>query len=254
MSEYLYSKEPMTDFGYQKISFSEKTKKVGEIFSSVARHYDLMNDLMSFGIHRYWKRFAVELAMIQPGQKILDLATGSGDLGLLMAKKMKGKGTLILSDINPQMLKSAQDHLIDQGVVEGVSYVLANAEVLPFQDHHFDRITISFGLRNVADKLAALASIYRVLKPGGCCLILEFSKPIIPLLKKIYDLYSFSVIPWLGKVVAGDANSYRYLVESIQVHPNQEQLKQMLLQSGFDNCEYYNLSCGIVTLHRSYKA
>ena len=248
------SNEHLTDFGYQKVPFSEKVKKVEKVFTSVAGQYDLMNDLMSLGVHRYWKRFALETAMIRPGQKILDLATGSGDLGLLMAKRMKGKGELVLSDINPNMLANAKDRFIDEGLVEGIEYVLANAEELPFQDNYFDRVTIAFGLRNVTNKEAALSSICRVLKPGGFCLILEFSKPVIKLLEKIYDKYSFSVIPWLGKMIANDEASYRYLVESIRMHPDQECLKEMILEAGFETCEYHNLSGGIVAVHRSYKA
>ncbi len=248
------SNEPMTDFGYQKIPLTEKAKKVGAVFTSVAERYDLMNDLMSLGVHRYWKRFAVEIGMIRPGQKILDLAAGSGDLGLLMAKQLKGEGELILSDINPQMLQNAEDRFIDAGWVKGIQFVLANAEKLPFQENYFDRVTIAFGLRNVTDKMAALSSIYRVLKPGGCCLVLEFSKPVLPILEAIYDRYSFSVVPWLGKQVVDDEESYRYLVESIRMHPDQTQLKEMMLNAGFDTCEYYNLSGGIVALHRGYKA
>lgn len=247
-------KKPTTDFGYQTVSLSEKTRRVEEVFNSVAERYDLMNDLMSFGVHRYWKRFTVELARINSSLKILDLATGSGDLGVLIAKKMKGQGELILSDINSKMLENAQDRLIDEGFVAGIQYVLADAETLPFQDNYFDRITMAFGLRNVTNKTKALSSIYRVLKPGGYCLILEFSKPTMPLIQKIYDQYSFSVIPWLGKKIAHDEESYRYLVESIRMHPDQEELKKMMLGVGFDACKFYNLSGGIVALHQGYKA
>ena len=248
------SRSALTDFGYQKIPLTEKTQKVREVFTSVADHYDLMNDLMSLGIHHAWKRFAIALALIRPGQTILDLATGSGDLGLRIAQALRGKGELVLSDINPHMLAKAQDYLIDAGLVQGIQYILANAEELPFQNHFFDRVTIAFGLRNITNKLAALSSMYRVLKPGGCCIVLEFSKPIMPLLEKIYDRYSFSVIPWLGKIITGDEESYRYLVESIRMHPAQEDLKKMMLTAGFDTCEYYNLSGGIVAVHRGYKA
>lgn len=254
MTKKKFSEESTTDFGYQRVPIAEKAQKVGEVFSSVAGQYDLMNDLMSLGIHRYWKRFAIELAMVRPGQKILDLATGSGDLALLMAKKLKGQGELVLSDINADMLANAQNRFVDEGILQGVQYVLANAETLPFQDNYFDRVTIAFGLRNVTHKAAALSSIYRVLKPGGSCLILEFSKPVMPLVEKIYDQYSFSVVPWLGKMVANDEASYRYLVESIRMHPKQEDLRQMILEAGFDTCEFHNLSGGIVALHRSYKA
>jgi demethylmenaquinone methyltransferase / 2-methoxy-6-polyprenyl-1,4-benzoquinol methylase len=247
------SDKNFTDFGYQSIPSSEKTEKVKGVFNSVADHYNLMNDLMSLGIHRYWKRFAISLSHLHPGLKILDLATGSGDLGLLVAKELKKKGQLVLSDINVEMLSKAQGTFVDHGILAGVDYVLANAETLPFPDHSFDRVMIGFGLRNITDKAKALSEMYRILKPGGMCLILEFSKPAFPLLKRIYDIYSFSVIPWLGKLVANDESSYRYLVESIRMHPDQETLKTMLSKAGFSNVEYFNLTGGVVALHRGYK-
>lgn len=246
-------KPETTDFGYQQVTWEEKTQKVAEVFHSVAGKYDLMNDLMSAGIHRLWKRFAIELSGIRPGQKVLDLAGGTGDLTLRLINLVGNEGSVTLADINDSMLEIGRKRLVDHGVIKNVDYVQANAENLPFAEDSFDCVTMAFGLRNVTDKPAALQSIYRVLKPGGRVLILEFSKPVSSGLQKIYDIYSFNVLPFLGKWIAKDADSYRYLAESIRRHPNQETLKQMLEQAGFENCDFHNLSGGIVAIHRGYK-
>jgi demethylmenaquinone methyltransferase/2-methoxy-6-polyprenyl-1,4-benzoquinol methylase len=241
-----------TDFGYQDIPVTEKTEKVAEVFHSVASKYDLMNDLMSGGIHRLWKRYAIELCAIRPGHTVLDLAGGTGDLTLRLASLVSKNGFVILGDINESMLKIGRDRLIDHGYLQQFGIALLNAENLPFPENTFDCITIAFGLRNVTDKQAALVAMYQSLKPGGRCIILEFSKPA-PTLQKIYDVYSFKILPLLGKIVANDAESYRYLAESIRRHPDQETLKKMLEQAGFENVEYHNLSAGIVAVHRGYK-
>jgi demethylmenaquinone methyltransferase/2-methoxy-6-polyprenyl-1,4-benzoquinol methylase len=241
-----------TDFGFQQVPTGEKTAKVAAVFRSVAAKYDLMNDLMSLGIHRYWKQFAIAMSSVRPGQQVLDLAGGTGDLAKGLVKRVGAKGTVYLADINEQMLLVGRDRLIDQGLVN-VQYVQANAEALPFISNYFDGLTIAFGLRNVTDKLKALRSMYRVLKPGARLIVLEFSTPVLPLLQRIYDTYSFHLLPKLGGLVTDDAASYQYLVESIRMHPDQENLKNMILQAGFDECEYFNLSGGIVALHRAYK-
>ncbi len=243
-----------TDFGFQKIPVAEKTAKVAEIFSKVAPKYDLMNDLMSLGAHRLWKRFALELASAKPGQQVLDLAGGTGDLSMKLAQRVGDTGQVILADINQAMLARGRDRLIDAGIAGNISYVQANAELLPFPDDYFDLLTIAFGLRNVARKEVALHAMWRVLKPGGKLIILEFSKPTIPSLVPWYDAYSFHVLPWLGRVVLNDAASYRYLAESIRRHPDQETLKEMMLHAGFDDCQYYNLAGGIVAVHKGYKS
>jgi demethylmenaquinone methyltransferase/2-methoxy-6-polyprenyl-1,4-benzoquinol methylase len=242
-----------TDFGYQKIPLHEKVNKVADVFHSVASQYDLMNDLMSLGIHRFWKQYLVNLSQIRPEHHILDLAGGTGDLARLFAKKINAQGKITLADINSSMLKIGRDRLIDAGLINNIFYTQANAECLPFAENNFDRISIAFGLRNVTDKLAALKSMCSVLKPGGQLLVLEFSKPVLPLLQKIYDAYSFSILPKLGAWITGDAPSYQYLVESIRMHPDQDNLKNMILSAGFDQCEYHNLSGGIVALHRAWK-
>lgn len=242
-----------TDFGYKKIPFAEKTQKVAEVFRSVAGKYDLMNDLMSLGIHRLWKRYALSLANARPGQKILDLAGGTGDLSIKLSKKVGENGLVVLADINEAMLEKGRDRVIDAGCVENVIYTQANAEELPFLENTFDLITISFGLRNVTDKEKALRSMYQVLKPGGKLLVVEFSKPLSPALASIYDTYSFKILPQLGRLVARDEASYRYLAESIRKHPDQETLKKMLIDAGFENCDYQNLTGGIVAIHRGYK-
>lgn len=245
--------EQTTHFGYQQIPLADKARRVGEVFSSVADRYDLMNDLMSFGIHRVWKRFALSQTGLQPGQTVLDVAGGTGDLARGVARQVGETGRVVLADINAEMLEHGRRRLVDAGLAGNVDYVQADAEQLPFPDRHFDCITIAFGLRNVARKEAALASLYRVLKPAGRMLILEFSKPVMPGLKPIYDWYSFAVLPRLGQIVAKDKASYRYLAESIRVHPDQETLKQMLQAAGFERCDYLNLSGGIVALHRGYR-
>ena len=242
-----------THFGYREVPVSEKAGMVGQVFHSVASKYDLMNDLMSMGIHRAWKRFAIEQMQLRPGLQVLDVAGGTGDLTKRIARRIGHTGKAILSDINSSMLEAGRDRLADEGIVGNVEIVQANAECLPFPDNSFDRIIIGFGLRNVTHKDQALASMYRVLKPGGQLLILEFSKPTLPGLGKIYDSYSFNILPVLGKVVAKDEASYRYLAESIRKHPDQETLKQMMADAGFERSHYFNLSGGIVALHKGYK-
>jgi demethylmenaquinone methyltransferase/2-methoxy-6-polyprenyl-1,4-benzoquinol methylase len=242
-----------TDFGYQEVPIAEKAEKVAGVFHSVAKNYDVMNDLMSLGIHRLWKHFAITLSGVRPGQRVLDLASGTGDLALSLAKQVTQEGTVILADINESMLNLARERLTNQGVVNNVAYVIADAEHLPFPENEFDLITIAFGLRNVTDKMAALHNLYRVLKPGGQVLILEFSKPTLPMIQPIYDWYSFKVLPFLGKMVANDAESYRYLAESIRRHPDQKTLQTMMEQAQFIRCDYHNLTAGVVALHRGYK-
>ncbi|MCS5712640.1 bifunctional demethylmenaquinone methyltransferase/2-methoxy-6-polyprenyl-1,4-benzoquinol methylase UbiE [Candidatus Berkiella aquae] len=245
-------KEDTIDFGFRKVRVDEKQKLVAGVFDSVASRYDIMNDLMSLGIHRLWKRHAISLLQVRDHHDVLDLACGSGDLSLLIAPKLKS-GQLTLSDINDNMLAVAKNRLIDRGVVGNVHLALANAESLPFQDNSFDRIIIGFGLRNVTHKDKALASILRVLKPGGRALILEFSHPTSSLLSTWYDAYSFKMLPFLGKIIANDSESYRYLAESIRMHPCQESLKAMMLAAGFDSCHYFNLTGGIVAIHQGIK-
>jgi len=245
--------EDSTHFGFQQVPTAEKARKVAEVFHSVASRYDLMNDLMSFGIHRLWKRFAINIAGVRPGDKVLDLAGGTGDLTERMVRMVGAKGGVVLSDINASMLEEGRRRLLDAGICGNVEYVLADAEQLPFPDNHFDIVTMAFGLRNVTRKERALASIQRVLKPGGRLLVLEFSKPVVPGLAPVYDVYSFKVLPLMGKLVAQDASSYRYLAESIRMHPDQETLKGMMEAAGLSGVEYFNLSGGIVAVHRAYK-
>ena len=242
-----------TDFGFQEVPVVEKAARVRAVFESVAGNYDLMNDLMSAGVHRVWKQFTLSQTGLRPGQRALDVAGGTGDLSAGMAKQVGASGLVVLTDINAAMLKEGRDAMTDRGLVGNIRYSLANAECLPFPDASFDCVTIGFGLRNVTDKDAALRSMRRVLKPGGQLLILEFSHPKVPGLKPIYDAYSFSILPWLGKVVANDAESYRYLAESIRRFPEQDTLIDMMRSAGFDECRYHNLSGGIVALHRGYK-
>ncbi len=242
-----------THFGYQQVDKTKKAEMVADVFHSVASKYDLMNDLMSFGVHRYWKRFTIECAAARPGMKVLDLAGGTGDLTAKFSHLVGETGEVVLADINDSMLKVGRAKLHDMGVVGNVSYVQANAEALPFPDNYFDIITIAFGLRNVTEKEKALHSMQRILKPGGKLLVLEFSKPQNALMQKAYDFYSFQVIPRMGSMVAGDAESYRYLSESIRMHPDQETLKQMMLDAGFDQADYVNMTNGVVALHRGYK-
>ena len=242
-----------TDFGYQQVPVAEKAARVRAVFESVAGNYDLMNDLMSAGTHRLWKRFALSQTGLRPGQRALDVAGGTGDLAAGMSKQVGDKGLVILTDINAAMLAEGRDAMADRGIIANVRYSLANAERLPFPDSSFDCVTIGFGLRNVTDKAAALRSMQRVLKPGGQLMILEFSHPTAPGLKPLYDAYSFSVLPWLGKVVARDEDSYRYLAESIRKFPTQQALVEMMQTAGLENCRYHNLTGGIVALHRGYR-
>ncbi len=242
-----------THFGYQKVATAEKARKVAGVFDSVAGKYDLMNDLMSLGVHRIWKRFAVSVSGVRLGERVLDLAGGTGDLTSRLLPLVGPKGLVVLSDINARMLGEGRKRLIDKGVAGNVAYAQLDAEQLPFPDQTFDCITIGFGLRNVTRKERALADMYRALKPGGRAIILEFSHPIAPGLKPAYDLYSFAVLPILGKLVAGDAASYRYLAESIRLHPDQETLLRLMEAAGFERCQYFNLTGGIVAVHRGYK-
>ena len=242
-----------THFGYQTVKTADKARLIADVFHSVANRYDLMNDLMSLGVHRLWKRYAAELSAVREGQTVLDLAGGTGDLAALLAPKVGKSGKIILSDINDSMLKIGRERMTNQGHIGNIEYVLANAESLPFSDKQFDCVCIAFGLRNVTDKNAALHSIYRVLKPGGRLLILEFSKPTNSLIKQIYDQYSFNILPKIGKFVADDTDSYRYLAESIRMHPDQQTLKSMVIDAGFDQCDVHNLSGGIVALHRGFR-
>lgn len=242
-----------TDFGFRTVKKNEKTDLVAAVFHSVAARYDLMNDVMSLGIHRFWKRFAIECSGVNTGQCVLDLAGGTGDLTAKFSRLLGDKGRVVLADINNSMLKTGREKLRNKGIVGNVDYVQANAEALPFPDNTFDCVAISFGLRNVTHKDKALSSIYRVLKPGGRLLILEFSKPLCAGLNRLYDAYSFHVLPKMGQCLVGDAESYRYLAESIRVHPDQEVLKTMLSVAGFEQVTYHNLSGGIVALHRGFK-
>ncbi len=241
-----------THFGYTEVPIEEKGKKVNAVFDSVAERYDLMNDLMSFGLHRLWKRFTINLAGIRPGERALDLAAGTGDLALRLADKVGSEGEVVVSDINWSMLDVGRERLTNRGRVDNMRFVQADAEYLPFPDRYFDLITIGFGLRNVTDKDAALAAMYRVLKPAGRLLILEFSKPRLKALSVMYDAYSFAALPLLGRIVVKDPDSYRYLAESIRVHPDQESLEDMMRAAGFERCDHFNLMAGIVAVHRGY--
>jgi len=242
-----------THFGFQEVPLEEKARRVGEVFHSVASRYDLMNDLMSLGVHRLWKRFAIAHAGIRPGQRVLDVAGGTGDLSARIARRVGPRGRVVLSDINASMLEVGRDQLIDQGLAGNIDYVQADAEHLPFAEDSFDVVTIAFGLRNVTDKQTALESMQRVLRPGGCLLVLEFSQVVLPLLKRLYEPYSFKLIPWIGERVTGDRDSYQYLVESIRRHPDQQTLLGMLQQAGLEMGSWHNLSGGIVAVHRAYK-
>jgi demethylmenaquinone methyltransferase/2-methoxy-6-polyprenyl-1,4-benzoquinol methylase len=244
---------PTVDFGFERVARSEKAGRVRSVFASVAGKYDIMNDLMSFGVHRLWKRFTLALTGLKPGQHALDVAGGTGDLALGMLRQVGREGRVVLSDINLSMLERGRDRLLDAGFAANAECLVADAERLPFADDSFDCVTIGFGLRNVTDKAAALQAMHRVLKPGGQLLVLEFSTPVAPGLKPLYDAYSFNVLPVLGNLVAGDAGSYRYLAESIRMHPDQETLLEMFRTAGFGLTRYHNLSGGIVALHRGYK-
>lgn len=241
------------DFGFSEVPLEEKVKKVKGVFDSVADKYDVMNDVMSLGIHRLWKRHTIELSGIRPGHAVLDLAGGTGDLTKEFAKRVGKTGRVVLADINESMVRVGRDRLINQGIAGNVHYTITNAEALGFPDNTFDLATIAFGLRNVTNKDKALEELYRVLKPGGQLMVLEFSKVSQPLLAKAYDFYSFNILPKMGKLIADDEASYQYLAESIRMHPDQETLKQMMLDAGFDKAEYLNMSVGIVALHRGWK-
>lgn len=242
-----------THFGFREVPESAKAGLVGQVFSSVASRYDVMNDVMSLGIHRLWKRFTIGQAGVRAGQKVLDLAGGTGDLAAQFATQAGSTGSVTVADINAAMLDVGRARFADRGLAGNVEFVQANAECLPFPDNHFDCITIAFGLRNVTHIDAALASMFRVLKPGGRLLVLEFSKPVLPGLNAVYDAYSFHLLPKLGKLIANDEDSYRYLVESIRKHPDQETLKGLMEKAGFERAHYFNLSGGIVALHKGYK-
>ena len=247
------NEQETTHFGFQTVETKEKESKVASVFHSVAQQYDVMNDLMSFGVHRLWKRFTIDASGVRPGNSVLDLAGGTGDLTAKFSRLVGKEGKVILADINSSMLKVGRDKLRDKGLVQNIEYVQANAQYLPFEDNSFDIVTIAFGLRNVTDKDMALRSIYRVLKPGGRLLILEFSKPEQELLNKAYDFYSFNILPKMGELVAKDGESYQYLAESIRMHPDQETLKGMMENAGFEQAGYKNLTSGIVALHKGYK-
>ncbi|HUW97928.1 MAG TPA: bifunctional demethylmenaquinone methyltransferase/2-methoxy-6-polyprenyl-1,4-benzoquinol methylase UbiE [Acidiferrobacter sp.] len=242
-----------THFGYREVDEAEKTHLVGEVFSSVASRYDLMNDLMSGGLHRAWKALAMKIAAARPGERVLDLAGGTGDLTSVLARRVGTEGSVILSDINGAMLGVGRDRVTDRGLTDNVAYVQANAERLPFPDNSFDLITIGFGLRNVTRKDEALKAIFRALRPGGRCIVLEFSKPRSALFGKLYDAYSFRIVPKIGRIVAKDEGSYQYLVESIRKHPDQEGLKTLMEGAGLERVEYWNMTGGIVAVHRGYK-
>ena len=242
-----------THFGYQEVAVEKKADLVRGVFDSVADRYDLMNDLMSLGIHRVWKRFTVELSGIRRGQKVLDLASGTGDLADRFSGLVGPDGLVLMTDVNGAMLARGRDRMIDQGHSGNIGFAQVDAETLPFPDNCFDCITIAFGLRNVTDKQRALRAMYGALKPGGRALVLEISKPTNKPLEKLYDLYSFTLLPAIGRVVARDADSYRYLAESIRMHPNQETLKGMMEDAGFERCDVHNLTGGIVAIHRGYK-
>jgi demethylmenaquinone methyltransferase/2-methoxy-6-polyprenyl-1,4-benzoquinol methylase len=241
-----------THFGFKQVPVREKNRRVAGVFDSVAPRYDVMNDLMSIGLHRWWKYLTLLLAGVRSGQRVLDAASGSGDLAMRLADRVGPGGKVVACDINMAMLSRARDRLTDRGRVDNVRYVQANVERLPFPDDCFDLVTIAFGLRNVTDQNSALAAMRRVLRPGGQALVLEFSKPR-PWLKPAYDFYSFTALPLLGRLVAGDAESYRYLAESIRMHPDQAALTRMMQRAGFERCACNNLSAGIVALHRGYK-
>ena len=242
-----------THFGYQTVAKDDKVSMVAGVFDSVAAQYDVMNDLMSFGIHRLWKRFTIDASGVRPGNIVLDLAGGTGDLTAKFSQLVGREGQVILADINSSMLNVGRDKLRERGLVQNIEYVQANAQYLPFEDNTFDIVTIAFGLRNVTDKDMALRSIYRVLKPGGRLLVLEFSKPEYELINKAYDFYSFNILPKIGEIVAKDGDSYQYLAESIRMHPDQETLKTMMDNAGFEQTSYKNLTAGVVALHKGYK-
>jgi demethylmenaquinone methyltransferase/2-methoxy-6-polyprenyl-1,4-benzoquinol methylase len=245
--------EQFADFGYERVPYGDKKRRVGGVFDSVAQRYDLMNDVMSLGLHRVWKRFTIAHTGLKPGQRALDVAAGSADLSIALARRVGSKGHVAVTDINREMLSIGRDRLLDAGIAGNASCILADAEALPFADRSFHCVTIGFGLRNVTDKARALESIYRVLKPGGRLLVLEFSTPRLGPLNAVYDAYSFQVLPRMGRLLAGDEASYRYLAESIRRHPDQAALESMLQAAGFERTEYFNLSGGIVALHVGFR-
>jgi demethylmenaquinone methyltransferase / 2-methoxy-6-polyprenyl-1,4-benzoquinol methylase len=240
----------LTDFGFEQVPEEDKARRVSQVFDSVAARYDLMNDLMSAGLHRWWKRMTVERCAVRPGERVLDLAGGTGDLARLLAQRVLPAGTAVLTDVNASMLRIGRDALVDRGLVLPV--VQCDAQRLPFADRSFDCITIGFGLRNVTHKEGALAEMFRVLRPGGRAVVLEFSRVWAPL-QPVYDAYSFGLLPRMGRLVAGDADSYRYLAESIRVHPDQEHLKEMMQLAGFQRVDYLNLAAGVVAIHRGFR-
>ncbi len=242
-----------THFGFRDVPVGDKQKLVGQVFTSVAHNYDLMNDLMSFGVHRLWKRHFVAISGVRRGDRVLDLAGGTGDIAALLQPVVGATGEVVVGDINAAMLDVGRDRLTDRGLVSGLRWAQLNAETLPFPDNSFDAVTMAFGLRNVTDKDKALAAIYRVLKPGGRLLVLEFSRVQNALFNKLYDFHSFKVLPRLGRLFAGDADSYQYLAESIRKHPDQATLKGMMERAGFGRVEVRNLTNGVVAIHRAYK-
>ncbi len=242
-----------THFGYETVDVEEKAARVRGVFDSVASRYDIMNDLMSFGVHRLWKHIAIDLAAVRNGQQVLDLASGTGDLATRYAALVGPQGRVVMSDINAAMLEEGRKRMIDSGHVGNVEYLQIDAEKIPFDDNSFHCVSIAFGLRNVTDKGQALREMLRVLKPGGRALVLEFSHPGSKPLGKLYDLFSFKALPLIGKLVTNDADSYRYLAESIRMHPDQESLLQMMQDAGFERCDYHNLTGGIVAIHRGFK-
>ena len=244
------TQEQKTHFGFKTVNESEKANKVAEVFHSVAKNYDIMNDVMSGGLHRVWKHFTINTARVPQGGKVLDIAGGTGDLSRGWAKRVGKTGEVWLTDINSSMLTVGRDRLLNEGLILPVA--VCDAEKLPFPDNYFDLVSVSFGLRNMTHKEIALSEMYRVLKPGGTLLVLEFSKIYKPF-EPVYDLYSFKLLPLMGKLIAKDADSYQYLAESIRMHPDQETLKQMMLDVGFDRVDYHNLSAGIVALHKGVK-
>lgn len=247
------TEQETTHFGYREVPVGDKAGLVGQVFHSVAQKYDLMNDVMSLGTHRLIKRFTLELSALRPGMSVLDLAGGTGDFSLLFSPIVGKDGQVVLADINESMVRVGRDRIIDKGLTENISYTLANAECLPFRENSFDCICIAYGLRNVTNKEAALASMFAMTKPGGRVLVLEFSKPVNPLLGKAYDAYSV-LWPKAGQLITGDGDSYQYLVESIRMHPDQETLKQMMVDAGFRDCEYHNVMGGICAIHIGHKA
>lgn len=243
-----------TDFGFERVATGDKARRVRAVFDSVADRYDLMNDLMSFGLHRLWKRFTVGICAVREGGSVLDLAGGTGDLASLLHDRVGPRGRVVLTDVNAAMLDRGRRRMQDEGRVAGVACARVNAERLPFADASFDCVTIGFGLRNVTDKARALAEMHRVLRPGGQALVLEFSRLRARSLEPLYDLYSLRFLPWLGRRVADDADSYRYLAESIRVHPDQETLARMMGEAGFEGCDWFNLSLGVVAVHRGWRS